>query len=473
MDAQASSANNAERSFHPDRLKWGYFGLAVPQVWSYCVLHRPGVDTAGVSVQPLFFIALAAAMMLIVAVHRAVGDETTAKLLRWPASVLAALSAVVLALPLNVPSAGLTVAATLVGGIALAGMYLSWAPFFARRDIRNTVAFVFGGIAVGSVVKILIDIAPVLVGGVLLVALPFLSPVMLASAEADEPQENDKPRIYFDTARSSLPYAILAGVAVCAFVIGLAPAVAGNPAPTAKWMLSLTHHGLEILVSFAVIWWVFMFKGKLHFTNMWRVIVILVATALLLIPHIGSDYVGWALIVVAVTQTILVAVMWTMLADAAHHSSASPYVVFGFAWAAYALPVALGYLLGDAIAGLSDLGFIVALLSYALTVSAILLLNDRNFIQSHVFSDLDITVPEESSFKSIDERCQELGEEKSLTKREIEVMKLLCKGRSKSYIAEALVISENTVRTHARHIYQKLDVHSKQDIMDMIGFGDE
>ena len=108
-----------------------------------------------------------------------------------------------------------------------------------------------------------------------------------------------------------------------------------------------------------------------------------------------------------------------------------------------------------------------------LTVTAILTLNDRNFIEGRLFRDLDTAVPGQVTFESIDEKCAEIGTAHKLTKREIEVMKLLCKGRSKSYIAETLFISENTVRSHARHIYQKLNVHSKQEMMDLLtGGGD-
>lgn len=77
-----------------------------------------------------------------------------------------------------------------------------------------------------------------------------------------------------------------------------------------------------------------------------------------------------------------------------------------------------------------------------------------------------------SMYESIDAGCENLGRRYKLTDREVEIVKLLSKGRSKSYIAETLFISENTVRTHARHIYRKLNVHSKQEILDMIT-GDE
>ena len=63
----------------------------------------------------------------------------------------------------------------------------------------------------------------------------------------------------------------------------------------------------------------------------------------------------------------------------------------------------------------------------------------------------------------------EMGDRiRTITEREVDVFKLLAKGRSKAYIAEALVISENTVRTHAKHIYTKLDIHRRQELLDML-----
>lgn len=52
-----------------------------------------------------------------------------------------------------------------------------------------------------------------------------------------------------------------------------------------------------------------------------------------------------------------------------------------------------------------------------------------------------------------------------LTRREREIALLYCQGRSTPYIADELFISETTVKTHIRHIYAKLDVHNKQDLL--------
>ena len=36
------------------------------------------------------------------------------------------------------------------------------------------------------------------------------------------------------------------------------------------------------------------------------------------------------------------------------------------------------------------------------------------------------------------------------------------------FIEQELVLSYNTVKTHIKHIYQKLGVHSRQELLDLI-----
>ena len=50
-----------------------------------------------------------------------------------------------------------------------------------------------------------------------------------------------------------------------------------------------------------------------------------------------------------------------------------------------------------------------------------------------------------------------------LTPRETEILTQLCKGKSYKMIAGTLFISQDTVRSHIRHIYQKLHVRSKSE----------
>mgnify|MGYP000619175471 CR=1 FL=1 len=56
-----------------------------------------------------------------------------------------------------------------------------------------------------------------------------------------------------------------------------------------------------------------------------------------------------------------------------------------------------------------------------------------------------------------------MGKIDDLTQREKDVLTQLCKGKSYKMIAEALFISQDTVRSHIKHIYKKLEVNSKSE----------
>ncbi|MEE0705651.1 MAG: LuxR C-terminal-related transcriptional regulator [Adlercreutzia sp.] len=55
-----------------------------------------------------------------------------------------------------------------------------------------------------------------------------------------------------------------------------------------------------------------------------------------------------------------------------------------------------------------------------------------------------------------------------LSARETEIFLLLAQGRSRPYIRDSLYLSKNTVATHIRHIYEKLGVHSQQELIDLV-----
>lgn len=68
----------------------------------------------------------------------------------------------------------------------------------------------------------------------------------------------------------------------------------------------------------------------------------------------------------------------------------------------------------------------------------------------------------------LEDACLSLGKDCQLTEREREVLLLLARGRTASYIARDLVVSEPTVRTHISHIYRKTNVNSQQQLLDKV-----
>jgi DNA-binding CsgD family transcriptional regulator len=65
-------------------------------------------------------------------------------------------------------------------------------------------------------------------------------------------------------------------------------------------------------------------------------------------------------------------------------------------------------------------------------------------------------------------QLDDLGAQRGLSKREGEVLRYLAMGRSSDFISEQLSISWNTARSHVHNIYVKLDVHSRQELIDLV-----
>lgn len=61
---------------------------------------------------------------------------------------------------------------------------------------------------------------------------------------------------------------------------------------------------------------------------------------------------------------------------------------------------------------------------------------------------------------------KEAEKNETMTRREWDVHDLLAKGMTTKEISEALCISENTVKTHTKHIYEKLHVKTKKELME-------
>ena len=64
-------------------------------------------------------------------------------------------------------------------------------------------------------------------------------------------------------------------------------------------------------------------------------------------------------------------------------------------------------------------------------------------------------------------RCVAIARDYNLTNREFDVLVRLAHGRSGTYIAQELTLSENTVKGHSKRLYAKLGVHSRQELINM------
>jgi DNA-binding CsgD family transcriptional regulator len=66
------------------------------------------------------------------------------------------------------------------------------------------------------------------------------------------------------------------------------------------------------------------------------------------------------------------------------------------------------------------------------------------------------------------EKCAQVAWRFHLTQRESEILMHLARGRDAVWVQSELCLSRSTVSTHRQHIYEKLGVHTRQDLIDII-----
>ena len=230
----------------------------------------------------------------------------------------------------------------------------------------------------------------------------------------------------------------------------------------------LLGRAFEVLISGVVLAVVLGAKKAFNFAQLWRIVLTVLAIDVLcqaMLPQITVIR-----CVESSAWDLLVLFTWLTVVDIARHAKLNSSVVIGVGWAFYAGSFAGGSMLASWFFAMQVDVAVTTLLMFALALVGTFCLEVRDQDTKWIFAELSgerSSAPEDHH--SIDERCAAIGQKHGLTPRELEVMQMLCKGRTKSYIAETLYLTENTVRSHTKHIYTKLDVHSKQELMSLVG----
>lgn len=105
-----------------------------------------------------------------------------------------------------------------------------------------------------------------------------------------------------------------------------------------------------------------------------------------------------------------------------------------------------------------------ALMAFLLFMVALLVFSTKNLKTGWGL----VRPSDESAPDVLAEACQKLGSYHRLTKREVDILVYLARGRNRAFICEELVLAQDTVKTYIRTVYRKLEVHSQQELISIV-----
>lgn len=207
--------------------------------------------------------------------------------------------------------------------------------------------------------------------------------------------------------------------------------------------------------------------------RLYQILFPLTATAFLLLPLLEGTFRQVVHSLVFLVFSVTSSLMVVSCARTARNQSLTPVLVYGiFAGIVYASSLvgsAVGLFVGAGRGvGLAELSVVALVAVYALSV-AMVAPHGRKGRRVKVASDAELP-PSATDVVGdvVSAGCAVAVKRYGLSRREAEVLDLLARGRDVPYVAEELVISKNTVRTHTKSIFAKMGVHSRQELIDLV-----
>jgi len=391
----------------------------------------------------------------------------------------------------------LIVLGSLLAGIACQLLVLQWATLYSKQGAKSASLLVASAIALGVVLDvIIIGLDPTFsTVFTMLLPLPSLAAFYFGKKgegqtvkEIEAPPNSTHP-ISLDTIFPSSRYRVLGlslSLVFAFFFFGFAfgfmqyetAFITAEISPFASAIL-LVARGASAAIIFLATY----FAGRRIYA-VYRVAIFVGIAGFIVIPSIGTVVSGqlFAGFIIAIGYTTFDIISFTLLAEIVYVTRSSSYRVFGSGRLIVHTAVAFGWLF--AFVGFSQFDFsavqniLSSTIGYFVVIAAMLLLSDSSALwmlvrygkiypRDPILEQSVLQGTQKGSGIEGHKTPSDMLEEAGLTEREHEILNLLLIGRSAPRIAKQLTISESTVNSHIRHIYGKLGIHNRQELLDV------
>ena len=457
-----------------------YLGIALIFSWFYCLWFVPTptsfVGLTSIETTYTWLLALAfTTLSFIIVPAIATGlkkrlSDSRAALYLSPLAMCA--TTLLLCFARVHTSIALMVAVTLGMGLSTACLWLLWSECYAR----NKATFEMRDVAPAFVITLLpsflvCSLLPWIPAAIFVSALPLASGAALPyTIRRKQDLQKSYPSLLPQQGRRRLLKSLLIVGAIsfilcgiCFFIAALIPQDVIGITQSEHRMTSSTAGGITILC-IASIMYAYAPKGNNPHTSIPLIVICGIISIALFVA--GSEIClfvsfGTTCAIGALIEIILI----TFFGSLSSKGYLNPIVAFGLAGG---IPRG-AVLISDGIAVMleqtnrvnSDMTIVMSLISMcALSALLIPLMREEQNIVSMT------NAPMQSD--ELAEICNEVIEEFGLSAREGEVLRLISKGYSVDSISKKLVISPYTTQTHVRHIYSKMNVHKRSELLDYI-----
>ena len=296
----------------------------------------------------------------------------------------------------------------------------------------------------------------------------------ISAAEACPPTHGDM------TGRNGTAYELrqLAPIAVATAVLGFAYGMSGplqlsgGGASTGDMALLANHVGTALVAALVASLILFANTGRLNLLPIFLAAFTLDTTAAIVLPFAGDGYFPLCAGIFGMVNRV--AGMLVLYSCTALPSLQTFFRTAPFLLGASSLGLTVGIAVGNAMfANIAD-GYVVLMvvtlaIMYVMFVALTIALVARGWRSGSLSPAPAPSTAKKTRPETDPDACTaEIASLYGLSERETEVMGYLSKGRGVSFTAEQLGLSKNTVKAYTKSLYKKLDVHSREELIDLV-----
>ncbi|MEE0705091.1 MAG: helix-turn-helix transcriptional regulator [Adlercreutzia sp.] len=371
---------------------------------------------------------------------------------------------------------GLAVAVGLMLAFATVVLAVAWGAYLSQFNLKQALLWVSVMVALASLVQLLLSAVAFAIGCIVfgtLVVLACALPCWLSARSALSSDNHDEGAVRHEVegalghklrSLASVVAMPFVGLMVFAFIMG-----------ARKFILFDMVH-MEVLgcaLGAAVVLPIcFIRSSQPLMPLIYRLLVPLFCLVLIVLNAFPGGtapmwLAGWLSYVFYGAVAILAL---ASLCAAAHASEFNPGLIYGCTVAGFALCSLLGVGFSHIALFETEGGgpalLVVSTLYFAYLLASALFSPFRPAKDEALLGELPV-VPEATG-PDVAARCETLADECGLTPREREIFGYLGRGHGIAFVADTLVISESTVRTHVKSIYKKLGVGSREELLEKV-----
>lgn len=448
-----------------------FLGIGVYRAWIELAFVGSFVDfpAARFNTHDLFDIVMSVTLVVCAFLAHRIGPFYDRKSVYRLCGATLVLSTVLMFSSVCLPGDALLLACTssASGGFGIALMILIWSELYGCLNPLRVALCYSASIVLGALIIYVYRgfLFPWLF--VMTALLPVVS-LLMASRGFELLPAAERPS--HSWSRFSVPWKVIFLMAIYAFAYGLMEGhlYSGPFGP---------HSAIgTVVIALVVIGGVFVRGGRFDFGIVYRLALPLMVGAFILLPTFGLIGSAWSNFCVTAGYTAFSILIMLILSNICYRYGVSAIWLFGIERGIRAIFMMLGrgvsFLFGTVTIEGVEGGTIVAFLTlFAVVAGTTILLSERELASKWGAQFLSGGTDVEKIMKrqELADRCDALAREHKLSAREQEVLLLLAQHKPVATIERELIIANGTVKAHIRHVYQKLGVHSRDELFALLG----